>query len=203
MQKILLATRNRKKCAELQALLSDVERGLDILTVDDVSSALPEVVEDGDTFEANAKKKAVVLAQASGYMTLADDSGLCVDALDGAPGVRSARFAGENADDAANNALLIQRLQSVTDRAAHFVCVLALALPNGECQTVSGACHGTLLRAPRGASGFGYDPLFVPNGYTCTFAEMESAEKQRISHRAKALLAAREKWVVDGCFRML
>lgn len=202
MQTILLATRNRKKCAELQALLVEVDGQFRLLTVDDVDSDLPEVEEDGETFAENARKKAVMLARASGLLTLADDSGLSVDALDGAPGVYSARFAGEPSNDAANNALLLQKMAAVTDRTAHFHCVLALARPDGACQTVSGICDGTLQATPSGNGGFGYDPLFVPDGFTCTFADMPANDKHRISHRGKALQAAVHAWVKDGSFQL-
>ena len=200
MQTILLATRNKKKCVELQAVLDGVEGDFRLLTIDALDREMPEVEEDGDTFAANACKKARMLAAASGLMTLADDSGLAVDALDGAPGVYSARFAGEPSSDAANNTLLLEKLRHVTNRTAHFHCVLALALPDGKCSTVAGVCHGKLLSEPSGTSGFGYDPLFVPDGYAYTFADMPAAEKHRISHRGKALQAALDAWVHDGVF---
>ncbi len=202
MQTILLATRNRKKCVELQAVLDHVAADFRVLTIDQLDRDMPEVDEDGDTFAANASKKACVLAKASGLMTLADDSGLAVDALGGAPGVYSARFAGEPSNDAANNALLLEKMRSVTNRTAHFHCVLALAMPDGRCATVSGACSGKLLSEPSGTSGFGYDPLFVPDGYACTFADMPADEKHRISHRGKALQAALAVWVRDGVFQL-
>lgn len=201
MQTLLLATRNRKKCGELQALLDEVGGTFQVLTVDDVPLPLPEVEEDGETFTDNARKKAMILAQASGLLTLADDSGLCVDALAGAPGVYSARFAGEDADDLSNNALLLEKMQGVDHRKAHFVCVLALATPDGDCHTVSGRCDGVLRREVSGQGGFGYDPLFVPDGYPCTFAEMHPAEKHRISHRGKALQTALRTWLVEGVFQ--
>ncbi|MFU8779684.1 MAG: RdgB/HAM1 family non-canonical purine NTP pyrophosphatase [Kiritimatiellia bacterium] len=202
MQTILLATRNRKKLAELQALLADRSGTCRFVTIDDVDAQLPDVDEDGETFTANACKKALVLAQASGLLTLADDSGLAVDALGGAPGVRSARFAGEPSDDAANNALLLQKLLLVHDRSAQFHCVLALATPDGRCATVAGVCKGHLREAPSGAAGFGYDPLFVPEGYTQTFAELGADVKHRVSHRAQALRAARATWVRNGMFAL-
>ncbi len=202
MQTILLATRNQKKCAELQSILDAVEGQFCLLTVDAAPMSLPEVEEDGETFAENACKKAITLAAASGMLTLADDSGLCVDALDGAPGVRSARFAGEKSDDVANNALLLERLRDVEDRRAHFCCVLALAEPDGRCQTVSGVCKGTLRKEPSGTSGFGYDPLFVPDGFDCTFAELPQRDKHRISHRGHALQEALRVWVVNGTFQL-
>lgn len=202
MQTILLATRNQKKCAELQSVLDAVDGQFRLLTVDAAPMSLPEVEEDGDTFADNARKKAITLAAASGMLTLADDSGLCVDALGGAPGVRSARFAGEESDDAANNALLLERLRDIDDRRAHFCCVLALAEPDGRCQTVSGVCEGALRKEPSGTSGFGYDPLFVPDGCDCTFAELPQSDKHRISHRGKALQEALRIWVTDGVFQL-
>ncbi len=203
MQTILLATRNRKKCAELQSLLRSVNGHFHVCTIEDAPQDLPEVEEDGESFADNARKKAITLAKASGFMTLADDSGLCVDALDGAPGVRSARFAGDSCDDAANNALLLDKMRTVSSRKAHFQCVLALATPDGICDTVSGVCAGTLLTKASGQGGFGYDPLFVPDGYACSFAEMPAQEKHRISHRGKALQAALRTWLVDGTFKIV
>jgi len=202
MQTILLATRNRKKLAELQGLLSGSGTQCRFVTIDEVNASLPEVEEDGETFEANARKKAMVLAAASGLLTLADDSGLAVDALAGAPGVRSARFAGEPANDQRNNQYLLETLHGVQDRAAQFHCVLALAMPDGRCQTVSGICRGALLQECSGTGGFGYDPLFVPEGYDRTFAEIGTDAKGRISHRAKALQAAFERWLEHGVFRL-
>ena len=200
MQTILLATRNLKKLAELQGLLSETRAACRFVTIDDVAVRLPEVEEDGATFVENARKKALVLAAASGLLTLADDSGLSVDALAGAPGVRSARFAGEPCDDARNNALLLARMEGVRERDAQFHCVLALADPSGRCETVAGICRGTLLGSLCGAGGFGYDPLFVPDGYRETFAALGAAHKQRISHRAVALRKALDMWLRDGRF---
>jgi len=201
MQTILLATRNRKKLSELQGLLDGRAVGCRFVTIADIPESLPDVEEDGATYVANARKKALVLAAASGLLTLADDSGLSVDALDGAPGVRSARFAGEPCDDARNNALLLERMHDVTDRAASFICVLALADASGYCECVTGSCRGTLRGKPSGTAGFGYDPLFVPEGHTRTFAELGLAEKQGISHRADALRKALAVWLHEGHFR--
>jgi XTP/dITP diphosphohydrolase len=188
---LLVATRNAHKLLELRAMLAG--DGLLLIGADD-RPGLPEVDEDADTFEGNALKKARALCLASGLWTLADDSGLEVDALGGAPGVRSARYAGPSADTAANNAKLLQALQGVTKRQARFRCVLALAAPDGRVWTVAGCCEGRLLEAPRGVAGFGYDPLFIPEGYDVTFAELPAATKNRISHRARALAAARCAW---------
>jgi XTP/dITP diphosphohydrolase len=150
--------------------------------------------ETGATFEENARRKALAAARATGLPALADDSGLSVDALDGAPGVRSARFAGEAADDAANRALLRERLRGTepAPRTAHFTCALALALPDGTADVVHGMCAGRLLESERGTGGFGYDPLFVPDGHSRTFAEMSREEKETLSHRGRAILAARD-----------
>lgn len=198
MQKILLATRNKKKLHELQSILAADLLSLQLITIDDILQDLPEVIENGDTFEANAIKKASVLAKASGLLTLADDSGLCVDALGGAPGVYSARFAGEPSNDARNNQLLLQKLEGISDRSAHFVCVIALANPDGDVATVSGSCGGYIIEELKGVAGFGYDPLFVANGTTLTFAEISAAEKQKISHRARALAQAKKQWFQQG-----
>ena len=147
------------------------------------------MVEDGETFEANACKKALEMACYSGCLTLADDSGLVVAALAGAPGVHSARYAGEQGNDAANNAKLLTELTEVVDekRQAAFCCVMALATPEGECQTFSGRVSGLIMRGERGDDGFGYDPLFMVPEYGKTMAELPLDIKNRISHRGAAL----------------
>jgi XTP/dITP diphosphohydrolase len=187
---VVLATRNPHKIVEIREAL-DVP-GVEFRGLDAFPDA-PEVVEDGDTFEENAAKKARAAAAATGFPSLADDSGLVVDALNGDPGVRSARFAGPAADDAANRDLLLERLLGVevSSRSARFVCVLALATPDGEVETCEGRCDGVIAEAERGREGFGYDPLFVPDGESRTFAQMSRAEKARLSHRGRALQAAR------------
>ena len=189
--KLLIATNNAGKLRELRALL-DVP-GLEVVGLRDVPGA-PEVEEDGDTFEANAIKKAVSLARFSGLWTLADDSGLEVDALGGEPGVRSARYAGEPSDTDANNRKLLAALAGEPHRHARFRCVLALASPAGETHCVSGACEGVITTEPRGDGGFGYDPVFQPDGYSQTFAELPIEVKNRISHRARALAEAKKSW---------
>jgi XTP/dITP diphosphohydrolase len=188
--RIVLATRNVHKVREISDALGLPEIELVGL---DAFAALPDVVEDGGTFEANAVKKAAAATAGTGLPALADDSGLVVDALDGEPGVHSARFAGPEADDAANRALLRRRMRDVPAgrRMARFVCVLALATPDGGVEVVEGRCEGTLLESERGTRGFGYDPLFVPRGEERTFAEMEGDDKARISHRGRALAAMR------------
>jgi XTP/dITP diphosphohydrolase len=189
--KLLVATRNRHKLDEIRAILA--QHGVACVGLDEMPAA-PEVVEDGDTFEANAIKKAVSLARATGLWTLADDSGLEVEALGGAPGVRSARYAGEPSNDGANNRKLLAELGVRGDRRARFRCAIALADPAGGVRTVSGACPGMILTAARGQGGFGYDPLFVPDGSHLTFAELDGATKNRISHRARALQRAIADW---------
>lgn len=189
--KILIASRNAHKIEEIRDIF-------DLPGVDWVSTAafpdLHDVVEDGDTFEANAVKKATELAKATGLWALADDSGLEVVALGNAPGVYSARYAGEPCSHANNNAKLLRELTGKTDRAARFRCVAALSDPAGRAETVSGSCPGRIVDALRGAKGFGYDPLFVPDGYELTFAEMGNEQKNRLSHRGRALALAKEKW---------
>jgi XTP/dITP diphosphohydrolase len=184
---LLLATANVGKLRELRELLGD----LTVLGLHDVG--IDDLPETADTFLGNATQKAVEAARRTGLPCLADDSGLCVDALGGAPGVYSARYAGRHGDDAANRALLLERLRDVADdlRTARFRCVLALvdrAGPLGErVLHAEGECPGAITRAPRGDGGFGYDPLFVPAGETRTMAELPSAAKHVLSHRGAAL----------------
>lgn len=189
--KILIASRNAHKIQEIREIF-------DLPGVEWVSTAefpdLHDVVEDGDTFEANALKKATELARATGLWALADDSGLEVTALGNAPGVWSARYAGEPCNHANNNAKLLRELAGKSDRSARFRCVAALSDPTGRAETVSGFCPGRIVDALRGAQGFGYDPLFVPDGYDRTFAEMGNEQKNKLSHRGRALALAKEKW---------
>lgn len=187
---LLLATRNRHKQQELQAMLAAEK--VKIITLDDVPPIEP-VEEDGLTFAANAEKKARLTALAAGYPCLADDSGLVVAALQGRPGVYSARFAGPQASDADNNQKLLTLLrdQQGDRRQAEFVCVIAISDPQGNVHTVKGTCSGHIAFEPVGSNGFGYDPLFIPDGYDCTFAQLREKEKNTISHRAKALEKAR------------
>ena len=184
--KLLVATGNQGKLKEIRKLLDD--SAIEIVGLDQLTNP-PEVIEDGATFSANAQKKALEMARFSGYLTLADDSGLVVDALNGAPGVYSARYAGEQGDDAANNAKLLQEMSGVadTDRQAAFHCVVALAWPDGRCETYSGQISGLILREERGTDGFGYDPLFLVPEYGKTTAELSLEIKNRISHRGTAL----------------
>ena len=195
--KLVLATRNRHKLEEIQAILR--LPGLEVCSALDFPE-IPDVVEDGLTFLENAAKKARALAQASGFWALADDSGLEVDALGGAPGIYSARYAGEPTDSAANNRKLLEALRGQAVRTARFRCVLALSGPDGPVRNVEGVCEGTIAEAEAGCGGFGYDPLFIPAGYAVSFAEMEPELKNRISHRALAFAAAVREWegVVRG-----
>ena len=190
--KLLVASSNAKKLRELTAQLQHVD--VTLVTPQDIGG-LPEVEEDQDTFRGNAAKKAVSAACASGLWTLADDSGLEVEALNGAPGVMSARFGGAHGDDAANNSLLLEKLSGLpfSRRNARFVCALALARPDGSLALeIEGTALGRILDSPRGTHDFGYDPLFlfIEKGYAETdrvFAELEPHEKARVSHRGRAL----------------
>jgi XTP/dITP diphosphohydrolase len=184
--RIVLASRNPKKAKELRTILEPM--GVAVVSLDAVPGA-PEVEETGATFEANARLKAEAARDAAGLPALADDSGLEVEALGGAPGVRSARFAGEAADDAANNAELLRRLAELpeADRGARFVCVLAYAPPGEATRVFRGETRGRILSAPRGADGFGYDPLFLSEDLGITFAEAPAERKHAVSHRGRAL----------------
>lgn len=188
---LIIATGNAHKLEEIRAILT--LPGLELVGLDAVPNA-PEVEEDRDTFEGNAIKKAATLATFTGKWALADDSGLEVDALAGAPGVYSARYAGEPADYAANNVRLLRELTGITDRTARFRCVMALCSPDGDTHTVEGRCEGHIADAERGKGGFGYDPLFIPENYDVTFAEMPASAKNAISHRGRALAKAAEEW---------
>lgn len=188
--KLLVATSNKGKLAELRRMLGDVE--VEVLGLRDVFDTPPEIVEDGATFEENAVKKAGVVAQASGLLTLADDSGLEVDALSGRPGVHSARFAGPNASDADNNRALLAALAGhQPPYTARFRCVLALVDPaEPEAPVLTqGVCEGRITTEPRGLEGFGYDPLFVVEGLERTMAELPPETKNQLSHRGRALRA--------------
>ncbi|MFH0953202.1 MAG: XTP/dITP diphosphatase [Verrucomicrobiota bacterium] len=189
--KIVIATRNRHKLAEIREIFQ--VPGLEIVSALDFPD-IPDVEEDGPTFEANAVKKAVTLARATGLWSLADDSGLEVDALGGRPGVLSARYAGEPVSYPANNRKLLGELDGVGDRRARFRCVIALSSPDGKACTVEGRCEGRIGQEERGRRGFGYDPVFLPEGHTVTFAEMEPGAKNAISHRGRALRKAAAAW---------
>ena len=184
--RLVLATRNRKKLVELARILSGADLAVELLTLDDVE--VPEVVESGATFADNAALKATATARATGLLAVADDSGLAVDALNGMPGVLSARWSGAGATDAANLRLVLEQTADVPDerRGAAFVCVAALASPDGQVETVEGRVSGSLTRVARGEGGFGYDPIFVPDGYDVTTAQMSPVDKDAISHRGRA-----------------
>lgn len=185
-QKVVLATRNKGKIREIERLFAPL--GWEIVSLDDFPQA-PEVVEDGETFAANAIKKAVTISQATGLPAVADDSGLEVDALGGRPGVFSARYAGEHASDEENWRKLLVELQDtpMEKRTARFCCVLAYVEPGKEPITARGTCEGVILREPAGTNGFGYDPVFFLPELMCTMAQLEPERKNKISHRAKAM----------------
>lgn len=188
--KIVLASRNKKKKAELQVLLSQYIDGIEILSLDDVG-IYGEIEEDGETFEENALIKARTAAS-SGYIGVGDDSGLSVDALDGAPGVYSARYAGEHGDDEANNDLLLKNLEGVENRTARFVCTIACVFPEGDAREpiiVRGEVEGKIIGERHGDGGFGYDPIFYYPPFDKTLAEITADEKNAISHRGKAIAA--------------
>ena len=185
MTKIVLASRNRHKLKELQTLIKEYIDDIEVLSLDDVG-LMDEIIEDGDTFERNALIKAKYAAS-SGYIGIGDDSGLTVNALNGAPGVLSARYAGEHGDDEANNLLLLKNLEGVSDRTAQFVCSIAVAFPDGSDFVVNGVVEGQILQEPHGNGGFGYDPLFWVEIFNKTLAEVTPKEKNSISHRGKAV----------------
>lgn len=195
MTTLVLATRNPHKVVELRRILADA--GLDGVELRglDAFPGVPEVAETGVTFTENAALKALAVAQATGLPAVADDSGLCVDVLGGAPGVFSARWCGHHGDDRANLELLLAQLHDVPDghRGAHFGCAAVAALPGGGQLVATGELVGTLTRSARGGNGFGYDPIFLPDGETRTTAEMSPAEKNAVSHRGRAFRALAEQ----------
>lgn len=182
--KLVIASGNAGKLREIRAILGG--KFQEILSMKEMGIT-HETVEDGKTFLENAQKKAREMAEISGCPSLADDSGLCVDALDGAPGIYSARFCGRHGDDDANNALLIEKLKGVENRKAHYVCAMSLCYPDGRELHAIGEMDGWIVDSPRGNGGFGYDPYFFLPEYGKTAAEITAEEKNRISHRAKAL----------------
>ncbi|MBF0202638.1 MAG: XTP/dITP diphosphatase [Desulfamplus sp.] len=181
---LVLATRNRGKTEELRDMLKDFP--VDIKNLDDFGP-IPEVEEDGDTFDENAYKKASFAARVLGCPAMADDSGLIVDALGGAPGVRSARYSGEGATDAANVEKLLAAMEGVKDRRAAFECVISIAVPTGAALTYEGRCQGLITEKPVGEGGFGYDPVFFHPESKKTFAQLTMEEKAGVSHRGMAL----------------
>ena len=181
---LVIATRNPGKTAEIRAIL----KGYPVLikNLDDFGP-IPEIEEDGTTFEENAYKKASFASRVLGFPTLADDSGLSVVALNGEPGIHSARFAGADATDEQRCRLLLEKLQNVTDRRAAFECVISVAIPTGQALTYHGRCEGVITETPSGKSGFGYDPIFFYPPANKTFAQMTPEEKNKVSHRGLAL----------------
>ena len=187
--KLVLATRNQGKVRELTNMLhggAASKRQIEVVSLDSYPEA-PEVVEDGETYMENAIKKASIIAEYTSHLTLADDAGLEVDALGGAPGINSKRWAGEDATDDIRMAKLLQALKGTADRRARFIAAIAVVHPNSDPEVVLGVCEGHIRDTPVGESGFGYDPVFVPDGYNQTFAELGEEIKNQISHRAKAL----------------
>ncbi len=193
MMTAVAATQNRHKIEEIEAITKE----FDINIVSRQEAGVPdvEIAEDGTTFEENSYKKAFEIMKLSGMPAIADDSGLAVDALDGAPGVYSARFAGTDGDDKANNRKLLELMRDVPleKRTARFVSVVTMVFPDGKTIVCRGECEGHVMFAETGDNGFGYDPLFRPEGYDVSFGQLPAEEKNRISHRAKALVLLREK----------
>ncbi len=183
MTNLLLATSNAHKTEEIQKILGDTVQVSDLRSLPEVG----EIVEDAETFEGNANIKSTTVSQLSEGLVLSDDSGLAVASLDGAPGIYSARYAGPEASMEENKALLLTNLAGVTDRQAAFVCVLSVARAGEVVATFRGECAGSIIDSELGSGGFGYDPLFIPEGYEKTFAELPAEVKNEISHRAVAM----------------
>lgn len=186
-KKLIIASQNRHKIEEFGKILS--KYGFDVIGRDDANIPTGDVEETGKTFEENSLLKAGAIFDLSHTATLADDSGLCVDFLDGAPGIYSARFAGDDTCDSKNNEKLLNLMEAAdeNERTARFVCVITLILETGEKIVTRGECEGKIARAETGKNGFGYDPLFIPNGYDVSMAQLPPDEKNKISHRAKAI----------------
>ena len=190
-QWLVLATRNAGKTREICELLRDFP--VEIKNLDNFGP-IPPVEEDGISFDENAYKKASFTARVLGFPALADDSGLEVEALGGAPGIHSARYAGPNATDAENNAKLLREMEGKTERAAAFTCVISIAVPSGVALTYEARCEGVIPEAPGGNSGFGYDPVFYYPPLNKTFAQLSAEEKNRVSHRGKAFAELKEEF---------
>jgi len=188
---LILATRNRGKISEFEELLSGFK--VDIRSLEDFGP-IPPVIEDGGTFDDNAYKKAHFTAKMLGFPALADDSGLMVEALGWEPGVHSARYAGEDASDEDNNRKLLKAMEEVTNRKAMFMCVISIAVPGGPALTYEGRCEGEIARESRGGKGFGYDPIFYYPPFKKTFAQMSPEEKNRVSHRGRAMKELRNEF---------
>lgn len=188
---LVLATRNDGKISEFEHLFADFD--VEIKSLKDFGS-IPPIEEDGETFEDNAYKKAHLTAKFLGLPALGDDSGLIVNALDGMPGVQSARYAGEDASDEANNVKLLEAMKDLRDRQASFMCIIAIAVPRGPALIYEGRCDGYIAQEPMGEKGFGYDPLFYYPPLKKTFAQMSPEEKNRVSHRGKAMAELRREF---------
>lgn len=195
---IVAATQNKGKIKEIEAITA--EFGMTVVSRDEAGIPNVDIVEDGETFEENSYKKAYEIMKLCGKTTIADDSGLMIDCLDGAPGVYSARFAGENCDDDANNAKMIELLKDVPyeKRTAKYVAVITMIFPDGEHIVARGEIAGHIMLEPEGTNGFGYDPYFRPDGYEHTFGVIDSEIKNKISHRANALIKLRKLLVERG-----
>ena len=187
---VVLATRNQHKVEELKRILASVNLDVDLVGTEAFPD-LPEVAETGSSFAANALLKARDVAQRTGHVAIADDSGLSVDALNGMPGIFSARWSGRHGDDVANLGLVLAQMEDVPDnrRGAAFHCAAAVVTPSGDERVVEGVLEGSLIREPSGSNGFGYDPIFTPRGYVLTTAELTPQEKDAISHRGQAFRA--------------
>lgn len=194
MNEIIIATKNKGKAKEYNQLFN--EYGITVKSLLDLSEEIPDVEETGDTFKENARLKAEQISRLLGIPVLADDSGLVIDALDGRPGVYSARYAGEPTDDKKNYEKVLNELTEVPSqsRTARFVCVLALAIPQEKTIFKEGFCEGIIAESPVGGNGFGYDPIFIPEGFEQTMAQLEDEEKNKISHRYHALMKIK-KWL--------
>ena len=190
--KLIIASNNKHKIREIKKILGG--KFDEILSLSEAGID-HETVEDGETFIENARKKAREIAEISGEISLADDSGICIDHLGGEPGVYSARYSGGHGNDEDNNDLVLEKLKGVSDRGAHYTCAMVLAYPDGKTVEAEGYLYGSMTESRRGNGGFGYDPLFVPIGETRTVAEMTDDEKNAISHRSRALSLLLEKIV--------
>ena len=190
--KLVIATNNRNKIREIKDKFADIS-GLELVPLNDFPDP-PEVIEDGSSFRENAYKKASEIASYTGSPSMADDSGLAVDALQGRPGIYSARYGGESANDAERNRMILEEMRGIPieRRGARFICVIAIVFPDGRSFFAEGSCEGVIAETMKGSHGFGYDPIFYLPGHGRTMAELPLNEKNRISHRAKALDAARE-----------
>jgi len=199
LKELIIATKNPGKAKEFAALFH--KYGITVKSLLDLNTEIPDVEETGATFHENARLKAETIANKLETTVLADDSGLSVDALNGEPGVYSARYAGEPKNDSQNNKKLLQALTSHNNRAARFVCVLAWAMPNKPVIYAEGSCNGKIAKTMSGESGFGYDPLFIPKGYEVTMAELGSEEKNTISHRFHAMQQLETTLVEKGIIK--